>query len=49
MKNRKPLTWAQFWFGLFVIAMYSLWSESRADDVTLSWTNPTATVVESPE
>jgi hypothetical protein len=24
MKNRKPLTWAQFWFGMWVIAMISL-------------------------
>ena len=51
MKRRtyKPLTWAQFWFGLWVITMYSLYAEcAKADDITLSWTNPTATVVESP-
>jgi hypothetical protein len=28
MKNRKPLTWAQFWFGMWVIAMYSIYAQA---------------------
>jgi hypothetical protein len=50
MKKRRHLTWAEFWFFLFVVAMISLAfpPPAKADDITLSWTNPTDTVVESP-
>lgn len=43
MSKRKPLTWAQFWFIMWVIALISIAfpTNSSADDITLSWTNPT--------
>ena len=44
-KPRRSLTWAQFWFLLFIVALISLAFPPpvSAEDITLSWTNPTQT------
>ena len=43
MKKRSVLTWSQFWFIMWLIAMIGIVfpPKAEADDVTLSWTNPT--------
>lgn len=47
--RRKSLTWAQFWFVMWLIAMIGLlFPVAEAEDVTLSWTNPTGTEITSP-
>ena len=43
MRSRRDLTWAQFWFFVALILFLSLAfpPKAKAEDVTLSWTNPT--------
>lgn len=41
--SRRHLSWAEFWFLLFVVAMIGIAFPVKADSVTLSWTNPTGT------
>lgn len=42
--KRRELTWAQFWFIMWLIAIIGIAFpvESRADDINLTWTNPTS-------
>lgn len=46
--NQRHLSWSEFWFLLFIMAMISIAFPVQADDVILSWTNPTGTEVTSP-